>query len=223
MTTVRRLGRSLRQRWYVALPLAALTLAATAAVAHTIPTEYRARAMVGLLAAHSGVQGRSGRPQYGNPFLAFGAALTDTADLLTRRLDSPTAASRLRAEGATDSYAASLAADAPGPFITLTVTGVNRAQVAASLHTLLGYTAQQLTAIQARAGVSPASMIRSFVIIAPTRPATQPARKVPAVLGVAIAGLVASVLSALLAESIAAARRARRAAAMAEPGTLARA
>lgn len=220
MTTVRHLGRSLRRRWYVALPLAALTGAATAAAALTIPTQYQARAMVSLLTAQSGVQGRTGRPQYVNPFLAFDAALTDTADLLTRRLDSPTAATRLRAEGATDNYAAGLAANAPGPFITLTVTGVQPKHVAASLHTLLGYTAQQLTTIQARAGVSPASMIRSFVIIAPTRPTAQPARKVPTVLGIAIAGLVASALSALLTENIAAARRAT---AMAEPGTLAQA
>lgn len=208
MSTVRHLGRSLWRRWYVALPMAVLTVAVTAALARAIPTEHEARSMVSLLAARNVPRGAAGRPDGENSFLSPGPALGDTADLLVRRLDSPAAAARLRADGVTESYEAGKAANIPGPFLTLTVTGTNPAKVAAGLRILLGYTARQLTAIQQQAGVSPAAMIRSFVVIAPTRPAAQPARKLPAVLGIAVVGLLVAMLSALLAEAVAAARRA---------------
>lgn len=209
--TVREVWRRLSRWWYIALPLAGISVAVTATTARAIPTEYQARSMISLLAASSGGRGNTGRTQHENPFLAFDPSITDTADLLTRRLDSPTAAAHLQGMGLSGSYAAALATNAPGPFLTLSVTGTNPGRVTASLQALLDYTAQQLAVIQTQASVPSASMIRTFVVIAPTEPTAQPTRKLLPVAGVAIAGLMLAVLSAFLAESVAMWRRTRRA------------
>ena len=220
---MREVWRKLRRRRYAVLPLVGLTIAVTVAVGRAIPTVYQARSTISLLAAQSGARNSTGQTPHQNPFLAFDSSITDTADLLTRRLESPAAAAHLQAMGVTGSYAAALAANAPGPFITLSVTGTNPGQVTTWLHSLLDYAAQQLAVIQTQAAVPPALMIRSFVIIAPAQPAAQPTRKLVPVLEVALAGLALSVLLVLLAESIAGIRRARRVTATANPETISQA
>ncbi len=202
--------RVIRTRWYVMVPLLLLTVALTIGVDLSIPTKYQATSETSLLASQSATAGTDKVPGTGNAFLSFDTSLNDTADFLVRRLGSNDAANDLKNLGVTETYAVALAANAQGPFMTLTVTGTNPEHVLTSMNTLTSYTAQQLEAVQAQAGVKPVDMIRSMVIVPPGPPTAQTKTKVQDVLGVAIGGLVMSFLSTFVVENILASRRRRR-------------
>lgn len=202
--------RVIRTRWYVMVPLLLLTIALTVGVDRSIPTKYQATSELSLLASQSATAGTDKVPGTGNAFLSFDTSLNDTADFLVRRLGSNDAATDLKNLGVTETYAVALAANAQGPFMTLTVTGTNPEHVLTSMNTLTTYTARQLEAVQAQAGVRPVDMIRSMVIVPPGPPTPQTKTKVQDVLGVAIGGLVLSFLSTFVVENIQASRRRRR-------------
>lgn len=202
--------RVIRTRWYVTVPLLLLTMVLTVGVDLSIPTKYQATSELSLLSSQSATAGTDKVPGTGNAFLSFDTSLNDTADFLVRRLGSNDAATDLKNLGVTETYAVALAANAQGPFMTLTATGTNPEHVLTSMNTLTDYTARQLEAVQAQAGVKPVDMIRSMVIVPPGPPTPQTKTKVQDVLGVAIGGLVISFLSTFIVENIFASRRRRR-------------
>ena len=152
-------ARVVRGRWYVLLPLLLLTLVATYGVDKAEPTKYQATSTFSLLASQQAVQGTASVPGTDNAFLSFDASLNDMADFLTRRVDAPDSAQQLLQLGVTEAYSADLAANAEGPFITLTVTGTDPAHVTASMNTLLKFSEQELAQIQTQASVAPSAMI----------------------------------------------------------------
>src|SRR4051794_34999144 len=115
------------RRWFVVLPLLLLTVAGTILAAVEIPTSYTSAGTISLLQSKKA----SAAPGVdNNPFLGFGTTLNVTADLLSRVLASDEAATQLRQEGFTaQEYRATLADNALGPFVTLTVTDPSPAKV----------------------------------------------------------------------------------------------
>jgi hypothetical protein len=203
-------ARVVRKRWYVMLPLLLLTIIAIFGIDRVVPTKYQATSTISLLASSQTVQGTAAAPGTKNAFLSFDASLNDMADFLVRRLDAADSALQLQGLGVTEAYAAALAANAQGPFITLTVTGTNAEHVTASINTLLSYTKQELAGIQTQASVEPSAMIGSVVIVAPAPPTAQLKGKVQGVIGVGVSGLVFAFLATFVTENIAASRRRRR-------------
>jgi hypothetical protein len=202
--------RVIRGRWYVMVPLLLLTLIATLGVDRAVPTKYQATSTISLLASAQTVQGTSAVPGTDNVFLSFDDSLNDMADFLTRRVDAPDSAQQLLQLGVTEAYSADLAANAEGPFITLTVTGADRAHVSTSINTLLKFSQQELAEIQTQASVAPSAMIGSIVIVPPGPPTPQRKSKLQGVIGVAVVGLVFAFLATFATESLAAARSRRR-------------
>jgi len=200
----------LRRRWYVALVLLVVAIAATAGMDKAIPGKYQATSTFSLLASHQAIQGTGSAPGTKNPFLSYDTSLNATADFLVRRLDSPDDGLKLQGDGVTEAYSAALAAAAVGPFITLTVTGTDPQHVTASMKTLLAFSQQELEDVQTQSGVAPAAMIGSIVVVAPGPPTPQHKTKTQAVLGTAIGGLVLVFLGTFLADSLADSRRRRR-------------
>jgi capsular polysaccharide biosynthesis protein len=200
----------LRRRWYVALVLLVIAVAATAGVDKAVPSKYQSTSTISLLASRKATDGSATVPGTKNPFLSYDTSLDAMADFLVRRLESPADGLLLQGQGVTEVYSAALAAAAVGPFITLTVTGTSPQHVSDSMNTLLDFTRQQLSDIQTQAVVDPAAMIGSIVIVAPGPPTPQHKTKTQAVLGTAIAGLVMVFLGAFLAEGLAVSRRLRR-------------
>jgi hypothetical protein len=191
----------------VALPALILTLMLTVGTYVGLPTKYQSTSTLSLLSSQRVTTGTTLAPGPDNPYLSFDTSLTADADFLVRRITSATSGQELQAEGVTEAYAAALAANAQGPFITLTVTGTNKAHIVASMRTLIAFATAQLQTIQQQSGVLAVDMVRSTVIVPAQPPAAQRKSKIQYVLAVAIAGLVLTFLSTFLFENIAVARR----------------
>ena len=200
----------LRRRWYVALVLLVVAIAATAGMDKAIPGKYQVTSTFSLLASHQAIEGTSSVPGTKNPFLSYDTSLNATADFLVRRLDSPDDGLKLQGDGVTEAYSAALAAAAVGPFITLTVTGTDPQHVTASMKTLLAFSQQELVDVQTQSGVAPSAMIGSIVVVEPGPPTPSHKTKTQAVLGTAIGGMVLVFLGTFLVDSLADSRRRRR-------------
>jgi hypothetical protein len=187
-----------------------LTLVATFGVDRAVPTKYQVTSTFSLLASDQTVEGTAAVPGTDNAFMSFDDSLNDMADFLTRRVDAPDSAQLLLQQGVTEAYSADLAANAEGPFITLTVTGTSRTHVTSSIETLLKFSQQELTEIQTQASVSPTAMIGSIVIVPPGPPTKQNKSKYQGVIGVAVVGLVIAFLATFATDSLLAARTRRR-------------
>jgi hypothetical protein len=201
----------LRRRWYVALTLLVVAGVLLVGVNKSVAKKYQATSTISLLASRQATEGTASQPGTHNPFLNYDSSLNATADFLVRRLDSPADGLILQGDGVTEAYSAALAAAAVGPFITLTVTGANPAHVSASMNTLLTFTRKQLTDIQTQAGVPPAAMINSIVVVAPGPPAPQSKSRTQALLGVGVGGSVLVFLGTFTADNLLNARRRRHA------------
>lgn len=201
------MGRVLRRRWYVLLPLLVLAAVLAAGVDRSMPKQYQSAGMVSLLASQQSTKGTSELPGTGNPFLSFDASLNDTADFLVRRVEAGPAAQQLAAEGVGD-YTAALAAS-QGPFITLTADGTTPALAKSAMTTLIAFTAQQLQALQQQQGVPQQDMITSAVIVPPGAAAAQNKSRIQDTLGAGAGGLALALLVTFAVDSLAHARRRR--------------
>ncbi|HET9168057.1 MAG TPA: hypothetical protein VFN97_01440 [Actinospica sp.] len=214
------MGRVIRRRWYLLLPLLIAAAAGTFAVGRAIPRQYQTTGMVSLLASQQSIKGTSTVPGTGNPFLSFDSSLNDTADFLVRRLDSNDAAQQLASRGVAD-YTAVLAAS-QGPFIQLTAQGPTPDAATGAMRTLIGYTTAQLRSLQQQQGVPGPAMITATVIVPGSPPSAQNKRRTQDALGAGAGGLALALLVTFGADSMLARRRRRPAAhagavAVAEP------
>lgn len=200
--------RVIRRRWYVLLPSILLALGLTGGVYESIPPQYQSTAMMSLLASQQSIKGTTAAPGTSNPFLNFDSSLNDTADFLVRRLASTGAARQLAAHGVTG-YTAVLAAS-QGPFIQLTASGRTAGAAADGIAELIGYTAQQLRALQQQQGVPARAMIQSAVIVPGSPPLAQTKRRTQDTLGAGAGALALAVLGTFAVDSLASRRRARR-------------
>jgi uncharacterized protein involved in exopolysaccharide biosynthesis len=199
--------RLMLRRWAVTVPGLILTALATAAAYMAVPTQYQSQVQMTLLNAPK-VTSEQGN--FGNPYLAFDTALLADADLLARNLSSNSAAQQLQSLGMTEDYTAALADNALGPFLQLTVTGPGRPDVQRSMQTLIRFSQQRWLSLQQASSAPQGSIIQMTLIAAPSVPTPVNKRKFEAVAGVAIAGIVLTILLAVLVDSIIRRRRSER-------------
>jgi hypothetical protein len=164
---------------------AVLILFITALAYVALPTPYQSQAVLAMAA-----------PTTGNPYLTFTGALTADVDLLSRNLTSQSSAQALQALGLSGkSYTAGIPLNALGPFLQLTVTGSNKAQVSRSIQVLVTFAEQQWRALQESSSTSAShALVTLSVIVPPNTPTASLKRKVEEVAGVAIVGIVLAVL-----------------------------
>ena len=202
------IGRIIRKRWYVLLPMLLLASGLTAGVDKSIPVSYQSTGMVSLLASQEAVKGTSALPGTENVFLSFNSSLNDTADFLTRRINSSADAQKLAAEGVTGTYSEVLAAS-QGPFIALTVNGPNAAIASKEMTTLIAFTGQELQRLQQQENVPAVDMIQSAVIVPGGVPKAQTKTKLQDTAGAGIGGIALAFLVTLAANSLIESRRRR--------------
>jgi hypothetical protein len=194
----------LLRRWAVVVPMLALTAIGVAGAWTKIPTQYQSQVQLAMLNAPK-VTSEPGND--GNPYLAFDTTLAVDVDFLARNVTSATSAQQLAALGMTDAYTAAIANNALGPFMQLTATGRNRADVSQSIQVLINFTEQRWQDLQKASSAPTDSLIGMTEIAPPSAPTPVRKRKFEAVAGVAIAGLILSVVAGVLADSF---RRRRR-------------
>lgn len=201
--------RLLRRRWKALVPMLVLTVVAVGGAWTMMHTQYQSQVQLAMMNAPK-VTNEPGND--GNPFLSFDANLGIDADFLARNITSGSSQHQLASLGMTDSYTAEIATNALGPFIQVSVTGSSRQQVTQAMNVLIHFTERRWTELQRASNAPSDSIIGMSVIAPPGAPAPVQKRKIEAVAGVAIGGLVLSVLVPVLADSIARRRVARRSA-----------
>jgi hypothetical protein len=171
--------RVIRRRWYVTAPGVVLTIAVALTSWLLVPTKYQSTSTLSLINSPRAVTA----PGNGNPFLTFESSLTATADFLSRSLMSEDTARELKAMGVTEEYTAALADNAMGPFVTLTVTGTNKAHVLQSTIVLTEFATNKLQEMQEQSGAPENSMIKAATIIPPQPPESVLKKKIEIVAG----------------------------------------
>jgi hypothetical protein len=198
----------LRRQWIVLVLALLLTVGATYVMAKDGPDEYQSQVQMTML---NGPKINATVGIDGNPYLGYNQTLSIDVDLLTRNLTSPDALADLKALGVTGSVTAEIAPNATGPFMELAVTGKTQAQVASSMNTLISFSESRWLQLQQQAN-APASSIVSLQLIAPPgAPTLALKQKFELTGGVAIIGVV---ISLLLAAAVDALRRRRSVAAV---------
>lgn len=198
----------LRRRWYVVLPLTLLSLLTGVYLNRTVPVAYESQSSISLVDS-SAVAKLA--PSYGNPIANAGGSLVVTADVLIRTLQSSDAAHDLHGLGVTDAYTVGFAANTSGPLLTLTVTGNDRAKVLKETSTITGFADEQLGALQSAAHVAPVYFVKTTPVVLPQTPVSQLKSRYQYVAGVVIFGTTSAFVLAFVAESLALARRRKRA------------
>lgn len=197
----------LRRRWRVLIPMLALTAIALAGAWIKIPTQYSSQVQLTMINAPK-VTNEPGND--GNPFLAFDSTLGIDVDFLARNITSSASGQQLAALGVTEQYTAGIAVGALGPFMQLSVTGSNKQHVMQSLNTVVEFTERRWTLLQRASSAPTNSIIGMSEIAPPSPPSPVHKRKIEAVAGVAIVGLILSILVTVLADSIIRRRSNRR-------------
>jgi hypothetical protein len=200
--------RVMRSRWYIVVPMLVLAVGLGVGAFLMVPTTYTTYTMVSLLSSPAStttaLQGQD------NPFLNFNSSLVATADFLGRRLQSTDVAQELKRSGVSEKYTVTLAENAQGPFLTLTVTGDDKAHILQSAATISRYADFMLVQIQQQNGVADRDMIRLTQIIPPQKPAAEMKKKLEAVI-VAGGGTVAlTFIVTFIVESVSRGRRRRQ-------------
>lgn len=198
--------RIILKRWYIAVPMLLLAVGLTAAVDQAIAVQYQSTSMISLLASQQATKGTNTLPGTENPFSNFDSSLNDTADFLTRRVNSPTDAQQLATLGVTGKYSEVLAAS-QGPFIMLTVQGPSAASTEAQMTTLINYTTQALQTLQDQENVPTVDMIRSDVIVPGDTAVAQTKTRLQDTLGAAAGGFALAILVTIAVHSILESRR----------------
>ncbi len=211
---MREMCRVLRRRWYVMASLTLLGLLAGFHLHRSVPVEYESQSSIALLDSTAVAQLA---PTFGNPLSNAGGSLVVTADVLIRTLSGADAARALQGLGVTDPYTVGFAANASGPMLTLSVTGTDRARVLEETNTLTAFAGEQLTALQAAAGVQPRYFVQTAPVVLPQTPVPLLKSRYQQVLAVVIAGTAAGFTLSFATESALTARRRRRAAAAPAP------
>jgi hypothetical protein len=195
----------LRRQWIVLVLALLLTAGCTYAMAKDGPNEYQSIVQMTML---NGPKINATAGIDGNPYLGYNQTLSIDVDLLTRNLTSPDALGDLKALGVTGSVTAEIAPNATGPFMELEVTGKTRAQATREMNVLITFSKQRWQQLQQQANAPADSIVTLQLIAAPGAPTLAKKQKFELTGGVAILGLV---LSLLLAAAVDAVRRRRSA------------
>jgi hypothetical protein len=191
----------LLKRWWLTLPLFALTLIGVASAAVVLPWSYEAKAdMVFLASSYQAKQAG------GNPWLVFDGSLTVTAEVVGRELMDDQTMAAIRNQGLTSTYLIGVAPNSAGPVLDVDVKGNDSADTAATLNALMKLIPQKLDQIQAEHGVAAPARIRLNVVSASPHPDLKSTSKVRTLAVLAFGGLVATVAVPLFVESISARR-----------------
>jgi len=184
--------RAIRQQWIVAAVAVLLTLVVTVGAYLAWPNKYQSVAQITLVGSTSlATQTGNGN----NAYLTVGN-LTPMAGILETNLSSDQAVKQLKALGVTEPYTVQVPPFATGPFLAITVTGTNKAEITRSVWTIINFSARRLIQLQTNTSIPipKKSLIQAQVIAQPTAPARVLKTKIEVVAGVAVVGIVLSFL-----------------------------
>ncbi|MFJ6672965.1 hypothetical protein ACIQMJ_17780 [Actinosynnema sp. NPDC091369] len=175
--------RTLRRRWYIALPAAITAVAVAAGVFLSIPTRYQSTGVMVLTSpASGGTFSEKLSPEDAvqvNPLLAFDGSLTTTAQILAQILADP----KTRKESlgldkeSTENFTAAGGGQS-GPFLFVTADGSTPEAAERLVTTVMEFATKELDEQQTALKAPASTFITSQVIVNPTTAEAQIGGKV---------------------------------------------
>ncbi|MFE2758201.1 hypothetical protein ACFXGA_40010, partial [Actinosynnema sp. NPDC059335] len=175
--------RTLRRRWYIALPAAVTAVAVAAGVFLSIPTRYQSSGVMVLTSPSAGgTFSEKLSPEDAvrvNPLLAFDGSLTTTAQILAQILADP----KTRKESlgldkdSTENFTAA-GGGMSGPFLFVTADGSTPEAAEKLVTTVMEFAAKELDKQQTALKAPESTFITSQVIVNPTAAEAQIGGKV---------------------------------------------
>jgi capsular polysaccharide biosynthesis protein len=194
--------RALLRRWPVTVALLAVTIAATVGALIAIPWQYESKATIVLLSSRKGSQ-----PVGGNPWLAFDASLTITAEVISRSMSDERTLQKLKDEGKTADFTVGLAQDSRGPLLDITATGPDPTVAQATMETLATLSQQRLTETQQKSAILPDATIRAELVTSSDKAELTAEKKIRLLVIIFAAGMLLTIGIPLFLESLAQKRR----------------
>ncbi|RKT53963.1 hypothetical protein [Saccharothrix australiensis] len=174
--------RTLRRRWYVAVPSAVVAVAVAAGVFLSIPTRYQSSGVMVLTTpAAGGTFSQKVTPEEAvkiNPLLAFDGSLATTSQILSQILADPKTREQLGiAKDSPTSFTAT-GGGQNGPFLFVTGDSETPEQAEKMVTTVMEFAAKELEDQQRKLKAPESTFITSQVIVNPTEAEAQIGGKV---------------------------------------------
>ncbi|WP_248961940.1 hypothetical protein [Sphaerisporangium perillae] len=194
--------RALLRRWPVTVALLAVTIVATVGALIAIPWQYESKATVVFLSSRKGSQ-----PVGGNPWLAFDASLTITAEVISRGMSDERTLQTLKDEGKTAEFTVGLAQDSRGPLLDISATGPDPKIAQATMETLATLSQERLTEMQQKSAILPDATIRAELVTSSDKAELTPEKKIRLLVIIFAGGMLVTIGVPLFLESLAQKRR----------------
>lgn len=192
------------RRWYVVLPILAITAVVAYEVAYKAPPTYQASGSA-LLVAPNVATGATGLPIKQNPYLLFSGSLNITASALVRVLDDTEVRGDLIQAGLLGDY--EIGVEQSTPTIGITVNGDTSAIVIGTVRRLLDEVRARLRSLQNAADAPPDLRIGVELLVNPSTALTLRGKVARTMATIGVLGVLAAAAVALMWEAAATARR----------------
>lgn len=193
------------RRWYVFVPVLALTLGFAYVQMKAVPPAYLAMSTATLTGPALVAGQEPGEIVEVNPFESLGGALNQTTKVVISLMDSPGKRTEYFTEGVTESYEV-LQDDA---VIYFSVVGDDPDETVASANRLVELLDVEIARLQGRALEAPESRIRAVPIALPLTAEEDPVAGIRVFAMIAALGLIGSVAAALVTDAVLQSRRRR--------------
>jgi hypothetical protein len=163
--------RVLLRRWYIALPVFAVSLGLAAGAYFSVSTQYESTATIVLTSPSSGASVSASGSQSGNkinPLLAFDGSLTTSAQIVIETLKDPAV---LKQYENVDGAPATIAVgngQLAGPFVVVVVTAATAEGATRTTGSVLELARKELTARQESLQAPASTYIRADSVVNPT-------------------------------------------------------
>jgi hypothetical protein len=192
--------RVLAKRWYLTIPVVALSLAVAYSYYNAKPADYKADSSMLILAPAVG----------SNPYREIGGSQTAAAEVLTTSLNSQAFAERLKADGAAGQYSVALVGG-DAPIIKVEATAPTAAEAVNTAKKVVSVSIERLRSLQVDAGSPTAELMTLSVIDAVGTAEADHGSAIKAAGALLVVLLALSLASVYGFEALARSRRSRRA------------
>ncbi|WP_104481892.1 hypothetical protein [Actinokineospora auranticolor] len=199
----------LLKRWYVALPVFAVTVGSAAGVYVAMPLHYESTAVVVLTSPAGGATTTADKVNgQTNPLLAFESSLSITASVVIQSINTPQVVKSLGADQPDHTFVLTGGSDG-GPFITIKTDSASEPGSRELVIQVLDKVKDELTKRQQTLGAAPSTYIRVDDVVSPTVPEPLRGGKLRAAAVALVLGLIASLAAVYGVETMQARKRRR--------------
>jgi hypothetical protein len=192
--------RVLLKRWYLTIPLIALSAIVTVAVVGTKPADYKANASLLLLTPSGGGA---------NPYAQFGGSLSAAAEVLATSMNSSTSKLDLQHQGVKSDWNLALEGG-DAPLLTVETTAPTSDEATGSAKIIVETAKQRLASLQSEAGAPTNQLITLSIVDAPDGADAEYGKTVKAGAALFLVLLVASCAIVFAFEALSRRRAARK-------------